>query len=480
MAGEDRKVRVGIQLDKSGTGAADATKEIQALRDQAQKLQGDLERTVKAHEQASHAVHEHSLSHRQLHMAMHAVGELVPGLGQVMMLAFNPVTGVLMMLGVAARAFHEGLKEMNEEMKKAEEENVKPLTKTLHDQTEAFIEDAVAGDKFKGKLDEIAHAEMSVKEQVDAAVEAMKRQQQGEGKVGDSANSFAMQALETLHKMGLVSEAAYLSKKEQLNREYEEAKRRREEENLRREIEVREQGLRVAILKQAGLEDDAAKARERQSKAEMAVKRLGTQEQAEENLDKAREALKSFKGRHLEIEENEALGAEGIPLNKALAPEDYLEYTQLQNAVQQATTRRARFAGRSVRIQQELNRAKAEVALREGRATGNQQMIYDETRQQDIRGATLQGTQETNTRLNAQASNMSGLRQLEALKGTPQGNVLMENVMEYVGRQAQTFDQAILILMNLAANDKDFNAKLNMVIGQVSASRQQMPGNGMQ
>src|ERR1039457_6736311 len=95
------------------------------------EVTGATSKGAAATQEASKATEKHTVGLHAMHQIFHSLNEIVPGLGAVMQFAFSPVGAAISVAVLALQGFREHIKKVNEELKRMEEENAKPLTNRL-------------------------------------------------------------------------------------------------------------------------------------------------------------------------------------------------------------------------------------------------------------------------------------------------------------------------------------------------------------
>jgi hypothetical protein len=179
---------------------------------------------------ATKHVDKHVLSHSQLHKIIHSLNESVPYLGTLLQAATNPI-GASVAIGITALGyFHQKIKEVNEELDRTGEENAKPLTHQMEALRENIVDSAVEAEKFKLRMQELAHAELSVAQRTQEVIEALKQQYATLASMDDARKGHELAMLELMHTAGLTSTAEYEKQKFAIEEEYAGKKRRLQEQ----------------------------------------------------------------------------------------------------------------------------------------------------------------------------------------------------------------------------------------------------------
>jgi hypothetical protein len=176
---------------KSETDAAD---ELKRANDQ---LADSVHTVSRAEaEMAEHAEHA-TINHRGLHRIAGELNRVLPGLGEVMMVAFNPVVATIIILVGLMEALKEHIQATSEEMAKMAEANI-DVTR-ITDGTEAMeaqleTMDAAVGkaDEFATATDHIADAQRRVTEETNHTIDALKTQAQYEEEEAKARQKIAL------------------------------------------------------------------------------------------------------------------------------------------------------------------------------------------------------------------------------------------------------------------------------------------------
>jgi hypothetical protein len=231
----------------------------------------------------------------ELHRVFHALNEIVPGLGSLMQVAFLPVGAAISVAVLAIRAFHEHTKKLNEEFKRFEEDAAKPLTNRLEIMREGVIRSAAIMVEYKEKLAEAARPHQTLADSIERVVRTMRDENKVVGELAGIGNKAELEALDSLHKAGLVSEQQYAAMRLKIEEEFADKKRKLAEDELQAEINVRHVGLEAAQKDQQGKEGAAAQARVKSEAAETEslVAKSGMDTSKEKSKTTA-EALKQY------------------------------------------------------------------------------------------------------------------------------------------------------------------------------------------
>lgn len=288
----DRTYRIRIETVANNAGCKEAEEGLN-------KTSQAAEKSGQAHDKAAEHVDKHLLSHRQLHKICHALNELVPGLGFAMQAAFSPVGATVAVSVMAMKLFHEKMKEIDEEMKKASEEAAKPLTGRLEAQREAVAESAAGMALLRDRLAEAARGERTLKDVSNEAVETMHAQIKAAASVSDALKENELAALEELHAAGLASESHYADSKLEIERQYLERKRASEEREQMTEILMRQRQVEKAEMRQPALNEEAEAAEKKREKAQTELN-ISKRDKAiiEEEKKKAEEEFKKWEDEH--------------------------------------------------------------------------------------------------------------------------------------------------------------------------------------
>jgi hypothetical protein len=193
-------------VTKSETDAAD---ELKRANDQL----ADSVHTVSRSEAelAEHAEHA-TISHRGLHKIAGELNHVLPGLGEVMMVAFNPVVALLVILVGLFASLKEHIQAASEEMAKMAEANIN-VTK-ITDGTQAMEAQMETLDAAVGKADEfavatnhIADAQKKVADNTNEAITALQTQAKYEDEEAKARQKIALDQVKLQLAAGQISEA---------------------------------------------------------------------------------------------------------------------------------------------------------------------------------------------------------------------------------------------------------------------------------
>ena len=264
------------------------------------------------------AVHEASghvklfgLNHRQLHMAMHGVGRVIPGLNIALRLLGGGVMatmGAFMLFGTAVEKVKERLKEIEEASKKFLEEAAKPVTHAMKANEEAVIEDAKAMAHLDAELIKITGHQKTLAEKTKEAEESLRDEAKAAKEIAGAQAADEMAQLEELHKRKILSEDEFLREISNLKAKHraDEIKRQAEEERaalerLKAELK-QQQDARAEFVRK---DEEAYEAAE---KAKKKVTRQGTLEEVKKRHDDAMEQRDKTLATQQAIENGNVLG----------------------------------------------------------------------------------------------------------------------------------------------------------------------------
>ncbi len=120
-------------LKRAGVESAALAKKLSDSAKEMEKAGVSVKQFDKATEHATHKVHLFGMSHRQLHMSMHAISQMIPGLNIALRMLSGPV-GLTM---AAFLAFGKVLESVKEKIKE-QEEFYKEFTKSATESTSKF------------------------------------------------------------------------------------------------------------------------------------------------------------------------------------------------------------------------------------------------------------------------------------------------------------------------------------------------------
>lgn len=298
---KDFQIKIVTAADlKAAQASAKALQDVgQAASSTASEQAKGGEAAQDAHEKGGQAAAKHALSHKALHKVVHALNEVVPGLGVVMQAAFNPVGATVSVAVMALGYFHEHLKRVNEELDKMAEENAKPLTNRLEIMREAVIRNAGSMVELGLRLQSAARSEKDLAKSIDEVISQMHRQAEQVQALSEVRGKNELAVLENLHKAGLVSEEDYARRRIEIEEEVAKRKRKLAEDELQYEINIKKEGEQAARQQQPELNKEAESARKKseQTKTDALVAK-GGMETAKENAKTAAEALKTWEKEH--------------------------------------------------------------------------------------------------------------------------------------------------------------------------------------
>ena len=454
--GDDTNLEIAIKLSADAAPANAATAALNETGDAAKRLQSIFEGTKGAvpaeafnaleqsHKKSGQAAQEHGGHLHALHRIFHALNEVVPGLGLAMQAAFSPIGAVISLAVMALRLFHEKMKEVNEEMRKMEEENAKPLTHTLNAQREAVIESATSIAGFNDRVAEAARGERTMKEKTEEASAAMKLQVSESGRLEEALKQKELGQLDLTHDAGLISDAAYYERKLALEEKYQERKRALAQKEELAEMTAHEMGLKEAEAQQKALHDQTAEAHKKSTDAQTKVEALPSLESVSKRKEEAEKALKEFEGEHpapaswfapfgtdksgkdvaAQIAHQKGMTPE-LASSMGVTPQNYETWASLKANEDRARTAFAAFPKDSARVKVEADLAKREEERAEKRELQNTEFIAEEKRQQAIRVAKFKARSETDEELDKMGKESVQVQAMQKERSTSEGQKVL-------------------------------------------------------
>ena len=414
----DKKVRVGIEMTKTGSGATDATNELKQLNAEAGKAEHGMEGLKHGHEEAGHAAEGHEHHMHALHKIFHTLNELVPGLGILMQAAFSPIGAIIMAVVMAMRYLHEWIKKDKEEFEKLREELAKPLTGALEAVRDGVAETAVGMENLKDKLGEAARKEQGLKEQVELASASFKKQGEAAKGLSDALKENQLANLDDQHKQGLISEADYAKKKLEIEIDYINKKRQLDEAAEMTEIVLRRRLLEHA---ESNAPDPAAAERKKQQ-ALVKLHSLASKQKVEEDKKTADKAMEAFEEKHEELTHSfREIGMKATPQQADVwAKQHASAETPYRSDFAEQFSKWVDLAQKQLAAQQQYNQApraqarlqvEADRAAKEAdRAVEQAQAIQDQRRDLERREAEFQASKRGRLDLDHLTANTAALR----------------------------------------------------------------------
>ncbi len=190
-----KTLRGSIEEYKSATKSeTDAADELKRANDQLADSVHTVSRSeAEMAEQSEHA----TISHRGLHKIAGELNRVLPGLGEVMMVAFNPVVAsIVILVGVFSKLI-ESIKETNEEMAKMAAANIDVSrisdgTEALQAQIDTMGSGVGKADDFATATDHVADAQKKVADNTNEAITALKTQAQYEEEEAKARQKLAL------------------------------------------------------------------------------------------------------------------------------------------------------------------------------------------------------------------------------------------------------------------------------------------------
>jgi hypothetical protein len=260
MSDADDSLDLLVRIKSDTAGAGVAKDALQGVAGAASAAGSSVGKTAGAHDEAGKAAEKHSRHMEGLHKIFGALNQVLPGLGSLMQAAFSPVGATISIAVLALRTFQEHMRKVNEEMKRMEEENAKPLTRRLEAMRETTVSAAMAQVELRERLEHTAHSERGVREEIEKTLEVQKRQSELARLVANANKERELAGLEALHEAGLLSDERYYAAKLAAEEKYRKAKRELEEGDEMRGILAKRRTLELSEMNQRGLKDAADEA----------------------------------------------------------------------------------------------------------------------------------------------------------------------------------------------------------------------------
>jgi hypothetical protein len=381
----------------------------------------------KATEEAAKSVEKHSGHMKGLHKIFHALNEVVPGLGVVMQAAFSPIGAAITVAVMALRAFHEKMRETNEEFKRMEEEAAKPLTHRLEAIREATVHAATGMAELKDRLEQAATGQIGLKEQTEKALTALREQAAAHQSMAEATKNNDLAQLDVLHAAGLVSEQEYADRRLAIELEYRKKKREIAEREEKLEILRRERLVEQAEINQPGLTRAAESAEIKKEKALEDLNSLRPRSEIDEDKKRTEAALKAFEDKNPKMAEwFSGFGVNANPfdvantimhrenLSQAASPSsaDYTKWAQLKQAADAAERewKQAPAAEAKAKVAADAAAREADRAAR--KAEENQSFTTNERRDIEERRSQYDQRQKDNADLDKMDANTLRLQEL--------------------------------------------------------------------
>ena len=393
MSDESRELKIKITGDASSLVGA-SQQGAQSLNE----LGGATKQEGAAQEETAGKAEKNVVSHRALHQIAHSLNEVFPGLGSVMMAAFNPVTAAVMVVVGALSLFRDKMKELNDEFQKREDEATKPVLHTTEALREETVQMAVGMEKLRERLEDARRAEVGLKESMQETLQTMKLAAEQEQDIVEAEGRAELELLEQKHQAGLISEQEYNEARLKLEQEFRDKKRQLQAQGEMLEILAERRQVEQAEMQQPEL-TKAAEAAEKKKEAALAnLASMRTRSDVEGDKTTTDAALKAFQRKYPEwsqwfvdfglnadptkvssdISKKHDLSAwqasggfGGILGGKGLA-EEYAEWVKLQTAADSAKTEWEKQPAEQARRQVEADRAAHEAERASKRAEDNQ------------------------------------------------------------------------------------------------------------
>jgi hypothetical protein len=449
MADASLDILVRTQGDTSGA---------QKVKDSLQETTKETVRSAGAHGEAAKAAEKHTAGLHAMHKVFHALNELVPGLGVVMQAAFSPVGAAISIAVMALRAFHEKMRETNEEFRKMEEEAARPLTNRLEAQRETVVENATSLEGLRERLEGATRGEQTLKEETERAVAVMRHQNELAATLAEASQSNDLAQLEEMHALGLVSEEEYAVKRLDIEANFQKKKRQIAERAEMTEILMKGRQVELAEIQQPDMEAAAKAAEEKHIKALEDLNSLLPKQQLEENKNKTEAALKAWDEKHgpalekakADLERDLKLGfgakdatneqAFGLLIDQSRLAKLQDERDKLAIAAAGAERDWKLAPGNEAR-KKVAEMAAAREAERASRAAeSNQAFITDTQRDLERRRGSFDVQRETNAQIDKEEAAATNARKIVELNRTPAGAAAIDDVTAAIST-ARAFEQ---------------------------------------
>ncbi len=294
-----------------------------------------------------------------MHRLFHALDEVVPGLGALVQAAFSPIGAAISIAAMALRAFHEKIKEFNQEMSKAEEEAAKPCARTIETQRDSVIRADTAPAQFKDRLTQAAAGQQTEPDKTNQAAAALKLNITETGRLEEALKHREMQGLDLAHDAGLMSDAACCQAMLEIEEKHAERKRALDEREAMSEITANRRAIEEVQTQQPALEAKAAGAAELDVREAMATAQAVRKGQtvSPEAQQRLMDTASTIEGRRLSPREAPA----GIRRTTDTSGGFAEEVTKLASAVQTLGAGHLNLRGQVTLIQQQVQQLQTQL-----------------------------------------------------------------------------------------------------------------------
>lgn len=286
MSDSDDSLDLLVRLKGDVSGAGAVKDALAGVAGEATAAGAAVGKSAGAHDEAGKAAQKHGGHLEAMRKICHSLNQVVPGLGVLMQAAFSPVGAAISVAVMALQGFREHMRKVNEEMKRMEDENAKPLTRRIEAMREGTVSLAAAQAELRERLEHTAHSERGVREEIEKTLEAQKRQIELERSKADADKDKELAGLEALHGAGLLSDERYYAAKLAAEEKYRKKKRELEEAEEMRGILAQRRVLELAELNQPALQagaEEAVKKREKAAENLASFDRAGVEQRAKES-----------------------------------------------------------------------------------------------------------------------------------------------------------------------------------------------------
>ena len=271
MPGEDKSLKLSIELEKTGTGGTTASAELNSVKDAASGAKGATEDLTlatqkggaatddftKETKKASEATEEHTGKTRAAFLLFSEINKIMPGLGHEIHAAFAGPLGPLILLTIGIAEIHEKIKAFNEDLDKQAAAAAEPtFLNAIQARIEVLNAAAAAQQSYVDAISNIKTSEEGLGTQLKDQLELYKALERARAGLTSAQKELDIAKVQQGEAGGQITPEQAAEQRAAIEKKYLEKAQQDHEQSQDNELKARQDKLKQAAELQKQLETD--------------------------------------------------------------------------------------------------------------------------------------------------------------------------------------------------------------------------------